>query len=146
METLVVRGEQEAVGSGVVCVEVVDAPLLGRERVGIRPERVQAEQRRADAVELEVGLDALERSELTVVHPVLDVDAEVQDLVDLVEVDGVVQKHLVLRVLGEDRAPERDRRLELRRTREEGRDVVGGGGRLRGVGALEQTQRREDYC
>ena len=112
----------------------------------MRTERVQAEQRRAQPLELEVGLDALEGGELAVAHAVLDVRREVEDLVDLVEVDGVVQNDLVLRVAREDRAPERDLRLEVGGTRERAGEAILDRRRVGGADRRGRTDRGEDHC
>jgi hypothetical protein len=89
---------------------------------------METEERLAHALELEIGHLALQALELDRVHAGR-LAAEVEDLVDLVEVDGVVQNHLVGGVLGEDGAPEADLRLERRGARELLR--IGGGERGR---------------
>src|SRR5437667_77261 len=108
-----------ASGRRVVCPRVVAPTLRCGERLRLRPRGVEAEQQRTQAVELDVGLEALEARELALAEAVVEAGAEVEDLVDLVEMDRVVQNHLVRRVLGEDGAPEADLRLELRGAREE---------------------------
>src|SRR5207245_5790649 len=129
------RGE-EAVRRRVVGPQVVNGTLLRGERLRVRAARVEAEQRRTQPVEFEVGLEALDARELTLAEAVVEAGAEVEDLVDLVEVERVVQNHLVRRVLGEDGAPEGELRLQRRGTREEARLTdVGGGLGLRGASA-----------
>jgi hypothetical protein len=86
---------------------------------------VQAEERPADPLHLEVGHLALQTLELDRVHP-RRLAAEVEDLVDLVEVEGVVQNHLMGGVLREDGLPETNLRLDRRGTREELRVWRGG--------------------
>ena len=85
--------------------------------------RARARARRrsvgAQALELEVGLDALRGARARPsLMPSSTSRAEVEHLVDLVEVERVVQNDLVRRVLGEDGAPEADLGLELRGARE----------------------------
>ena len=128
VQPLVVRGGQETIGHGVVGPQVIDRALLRGERLRVRAEGVEAEQRRPQPVELDVGLDALEARELAVAEAVIEAGAEVEDLVDLVEVDRVVQNHLVRGVLGEDGAPEADLRLQLRGAWEEASVTRVGGG------------------
>src|SRR5947207_1018560 len=131
----------------VVGPQVVDRTLLCGERLRLRPRGVEAEQQRTQAVELDVGLEALEARELALAEAVIEAGAEVEDLVDLVEMDRVVQNHLVRRVLGEDGAPEADLRLELRGAREEVRlTYVHGGLVLRGADAGDRRQGGEQRC
>ena len=147
VQPLVVRGGQEAIGRRVVGPQVVDRTLLCGERLRLRPRGVEAEQQRTQAVELDVGLEALEARELALTEAVVEAGAEVEDLVDLVEMDRVVQNHLVRRVLGEDGAPEADLRLELRGAREEVRlTYVHGGLVLRGADAGGRSQGGKQRC
>src|SRR5439155_18641903 len=128
VQPLVVRGGEEAIRRRVVGPEVVDRTLLRGERLRVRAEGVEAEQRRTQPVQLEVGLEALEARELALAEAVVQAGAEVEDLVDLVEAERVVQNHLVRRVLSEDGAPEADLRLQLRGAWEEASVTRVGGG------------------
>ena len=85
----------------------------------MRAQGVQAQQGRSHPLELEVGVETHQALELPLAHPLVEVVAEVEHLVDLVDMNRVVQNNLVPGVVREDGAPEADLRGHLRRLGEE---------------------------
>ena len=114
VEPLGIGGGEEAV-AGRIIREEVDDPL----RLGMRAQGVQAQQGRSHPLELEVGVETHQALELPLAHPLVEVVAEVEHLVDLVDMNRVVQNNLVPGVVREDGAPEADLRGHLRRLGEE---------------------------
>jgi hypothetical protein len=83
-------------------------PAVGVERAQRGAHLVEGIARSLFAGALDADLTRAVRAQSTIV----------EHAIDLVEVDGVVHNDLVLRVLGEDRLPEADLRLDAARTRE----------------------------
>src|SRR6185503_20156581 len=98
-EPLRARSIEEAIRRPVVGPERVHGGLFRVEPLGIAPELVEMQERLAESLELEVRHLALQSLELDRIHAGR-LAAEIEDLVDLVEVEGVVQNHLVGGVLG----------------------------------------------